>query len=343
MRELQSYTKKNTKYSRAARRRRMVRWLPTGMVVALMVALGVWVGVVPTASETLGHSADGGSGADQDVSSLARSGADQDPSSLAGRLHGVLVRFRPVPDGPLNVLVLGVDKRPPDSREAQVGSVRADTIMLVQIVPETGRIELLSIPRDLLVEIEPGVVDRINAAYAYGGIEQTMSAVQSYADVPIDRYAIVDFEGFEDIINAMGEVEVDVEGEFPERWGMEEGLQKLNGHRALLYARYRGTPGADLDRIERQQQLVAALRSEAFNWNTVTELPKIASVINENVETNLGFQEALSLGRVLMKEGRNAQMTSVQLEGWPVTLPSGAQVLVPNEAVNRAILEEFRH
>jgi polyisoprenyl-teichoic acid--peptidoglycan teichoic acid transferase len=241
------------------------------------------------------------------------------------------------------VLVLGVDKRPPDSREAQVGSVRADTIMLVQIVPETGRIELLSIPRDLLVEIEPGVVDRINAAYAYGGIEQMMSAVQTYADVPIDRYAIVDFEGFEDIINAMGKVEVDVEGEFPERRGMEEGLQRLNGHRALLYARYRGTPGADFDRIERQQQLVAALRGEAFDWNTVTELPEIASVINENVETNLGFQEALSLGRVLTSRGRNAQMTADQLEGWPVTLPSGAQVLVPNEATNEAILAEFRY
>jgi LCP family protein required for cell wall assembly len=310
----------------------VVWWSPTGLAVALMVGLGVWVGAVPTVSEALGYATGGGSVTGQ-----------QDVSSGAGWLQGVLVRSREIFDGPLHVLVLGVDKRPPGSREAQVDGVRTDTIMLVQIVPETGRIKLLSIPRDLLVEIEPGVKDRINAAYAYGGIEQTVDALENYAEVPIDRYAILDFEGFEAIINVMGTVEVNVEDEFPEKWRIEEGLQRLNGRRALLYARYRGTPGGDLDRAERQQQLVAALRSEALDWSTVTKLPKIVRVINENVETNLGFEEVLALGRVLMNEGRSARMTSVQLEGTPDALPNGAQVLVPNEVANTAILEEFRY
>ncbi len=327
MREFQDYTKT----SHAARWRRVIWWLPTGLVVTLMVGLGVWAGAVPTASETLGYGPNDGSGADQDA------------SSGAGWLPGVLVGSREVSDRPLNVLILGVDKRPPGSEEAQVYGVRTDTIMLVQIVPKTGRVKLLSIPRDLLVEIEPGVEDRINAAYAYGGIEQTVSALQSYTKVPIDRYAIVDFEGFEDIINAMGKVEVDVEGEFPQNWHMEEGLQTLDGHHALLFARYRGTPGGDLDRIERQQQLVAALRSEALDWDTITELPEMMRVMNENVETNLGFQEALSLGRVLISQGRNAQMTAVKLDGTPHTLPNGTQVLIPNGSTNHAILEEFRY
>lgn len=305
--------------------------MPTGLVVALVVGLGVWAGAVPTASETVGYGANGSSDADRGA------------PSRGGWLQGVLVGSREISDEPLNVLVVGVDMRPPGSKEAQLSGVRTDTIMLVQVVPKTGRVKLLSMPRDLLVEIEPGVEDRINAAYAYGGIEQTVSTVQSYAEVPIDRYAIVDFEGFEDVIDAMGKVEVDVEGEFPQEWHMKQGLQKLDGHRALLYARYRGTPGGDLDRIERQQQLVAALRSEALDWDTVTELPKIMRVMNENAETNLGFQEALTIGRALVSQGRNAQMTSVQLEGTPATLPSGAQVLVPNEAANRAILEEFRY
>jgi polyisoprenyl-teichoic acid--peptidoglycan teichoic acid transferase len=206
--------------------------------------------------------------------------------------------------GPPNVFVVGLDRRPPGSKEAQVFGVRTDTIMLVQIAPKTGRIKLLSIPRDLLVEIEPGVEDRINAAY--GGIEQTVSTLHRYTKVPINRYAVVDFEGFEDVINAMGKVEIDVEGEFPQNWRAEEGLQTLDGHRALLCGRYRGTPGADLDRMERQWQLVAALRSQARDWDTVTEPPGIMKVMNENVETNLGFREALSLGRVLISQGRNA-------------------------------------
>jgi hypothetical protein len=65
--------------------------------------------------------------------------------------------------------------------------------------------------------------------------------------------------------------------------------------------------------------------------------------MNRNVETNLGFEEALSLGRVLIGRGRNAQMTADQLEGTPKTLPNGNQVLVPNEATNEAILAEFRY
>ena len=175
------------------------------------------------------------------------------------------------------------------------------------------------------------------------GVEQTVSALQGYAEVPVGRYVIVDFEGFEDIIDAMGKVEVDVEGEFPQGWRMEEGLQRLDGHRALLYARYRGTPGGDLDRMERQQQLVTALRSEALDWGTGARLPEILRVMNENVETNLGPGEALALGCVLIQQGRSARMTALQLEGTPATLPSGAEGLVPNEAANRAILEEFRY
>ena len=64
--------------------------------------------------------------------------------------------------------------------------------------------------------------------------------------------------------------------------------------------------------------------------------------MEENVETDLGFPEALTLGRVLIDHGRNARMTSVQLEGTPEVLPSGAQVLVPKEGANEAILEEYR-
>jgi anionic cell wall polymer biosynthesis LytR-Cps2A-Psr (LCP) family protein len=150
MREFQDYTET----SHAARWRRVIWWLPTGLVVALMVALGVWVGALPTASETLGYGP------------KDSSGGDRGGSSGAGWLPGVLVGSREVSDGPLNVLVVGVDRRPPGSKEAQVDGVRTDTMMLVQVVPETGRVKLLSIPRDLLVEIEPGVEDRINAAYA---------------------------------------------------------------------------------------------------------------------------------------------------------------------------------
>src|SRR5918997_1578492 len=245
-----------------------------------------------------------------------------------------------ITEGPLNVLVLGVDTRP-DSEE--MGS-RTDTIMLVQVVPKSGDVKLLSVPRDLFVEVRPGDKDRINAAYNYGGVDETIEALENYSGVPIDHYATIDFEGFERVIDAMGGVRVDVgEDQFPEKWSMSEGVQRLNGHKALIYARYRGTPGADLDRMQRQRELVGALRSDTLRWHTVKTLPQIMEVMDENVQTDLGLDGAITLGQVLIRRGRHAEMTSQQLKGTPKTPPNGDEVLIPDEEANEQILDEFRH
>jgi polyisoprenyl-teichoic acid--peptidoglycan teichoic acid transferase len=324
MREFQDYTKA----ARAARWRWLLWSLAAGLLAAaLIVGIGMRAGAVPTPLKPLGYDAE--------------EGARTDGGRASDWLRGLLGGSNEVPEGPLNVLVLGVDKRP--GSEVEGAGSRTDTIMLVQVVPETGDVKLLSVPRDLLVEIEPGTQDRINAAYSYGGIEQTMGALQGYARVPIEHYAVVDFEGFKDVINAMGGVEMDVEDEIPPKYGIKDGIQTLNGAQALFYARYRKTDGGDLDRIERQQRLIAALRSKALGWDTVTKLPEISRVMNRNVETNLGFDQGLSFGRLLINRGRNAQMTSAQLKGTPETLDNGNQVLVPNREANEAILAEFRY
>lgn len=247
-----------------------------------------------------------------------------------------------ITDSTVNVLVLGVDKRPKNHVEGY-GS-RSDTMMLVQIDPDTGKIELLSIPRDMYVETEPGVKDKINAAYNYGGVDQARAVVENFTGVSIDNYAIVDFRGFSDVIDAMGGVTLKITTEFPPNWKMEEGkVQTLDGRHALLYARYRGTPRADLERIERQQQLVAALRSQALSWESITKLPQYIKVINENVESDMGLDTAVALSRLLIQHGRNAQMTSTQLQGIPRTLDSGSEVLIPDDEANAEILKNFRN
>ena len=240
---------------------------------------------------------------------------------------------------PLNVLVLGVDRRPTETSDMG----RSDTIMIVQVTPKSGRVEMLSVPRDLYVEIEPGVQDRINEAYTYGGVQQTWAVMEGVTGIPIDNYAIVDFQGFEDVIDAIGKVRVDVgQDQFPENWEMGEGMSKLNGHKALRYARYRGTPGGDLDRIRRQQKLLAALRRQALQWNTVTKVPQIVKVANENVDTDLGLLNAISIARALVLNGGANEVERVQLKGKPEVLPDGAQVLIPNDRANAQILQQFR-
>lgn len=241
---------------------------------------------------------------------------------------------------PLDVLVLGVDRRP---NSAEGESTRSDTMMLVQVIPATGEVKLLSVPRDLYIEVESGEKDRINTAYAYGGVEKARAVMEDLTGVDIDNCVIVDFEGFEKVIDAMGKVRVDVgKGVFPEHWNMGEGFERLNGHKALKYVRYRGTPGADLDRIDHQQKLLAALRRQALRWDTVTRLPAIIRITNENVNTDLGILQVIPIARALVLNGENNKMTTAELEGHPTSLPDGEQVLVPDDEANEAILQDFR-
>jgi polyisoprenyl-teichoic acid--peptidoglycan teichoic acid transferase len=243
-------------------------------------------------------------------------------------------------DEPLDVLVLGVDRRP---SSAEGESTRSDTMMLVRVIPATGEVKLLSVPRDLYVEVKSGEKDRINTAYGYGGVDQARAVMEELTGVDIDNYVIVDFEGFEQVIDAMGKVRVDVgTGVFPASWNMGEGFERLNGHKALKYARYRGTPGADLDRIDHQQKLLAALRRQALRWDTVTRLPAIIKITNENVNTDLGIMQVIPLARALVLNGENNKMVTAELEGKPTSMPDGGQVLVPDEEANEAILQDFR-
>ena len=249
------------------------------------------------------------------------------------------------PEEALNVLVLGVDRRP---SAAEGSTSHSDTMMLVRVSPQTGDIRLLSVPRDLLVQVKPGVEDRINTAYLYGGTQRATAVMEDLTGITVDRYAIVDFGGFEDVIDAMGGVILKVE--HPIRIGIDgrrvyipPGRQELDGLEALAYARYRGTACGDLDRIRRQQRLVAALREQALGWNTITKLPAIVKVMHEDVDTNLGIDQVISLGRALVGRGKSGGMRSYQLKGKPETLPDGDAVLVPVRQANERILERFRN
>ena len=252
---------------------------------------------------------------------------------------------REIAEKSLVVLVLGVDRRP---SAAQGSTSHSDTMILVRVSPQTGRIRLLSVPRDLLVEVEPGVKDRINTAYLDGGTQRATAVMEDLTGITIDHHAIVDFGGFEDVIDAIGGVTVKVGN--PIRIGIDgqrvyipPGKQELDGLEALAYARYRGTACGDLDRIRRQQRLIAALREQVLGWNTITRLPGIVRVMYENVETDLGMVQAISLSRALVGQGNNGGMKSYQLKGKPEILPNGDAVLVPNEQANQRILEKFRN
>jgi polyisoprenyl-teichoic acid--peptidoglycan teichoic acid transferase len=297
-------------------RRRLVL---VAVLVGLFFASGAFAGIVREG---------GGSGADY-------------PAVKAGEERSTSV----APEEALNVLVLGVDRR---SSSTESSTSHSDTMMLVRVSPQTGRIKLLSVPRDLLVEVKPGVEDRINTAYLYGGTQRATAVMENLTGITIDRYAVVDFGGSEDVIDALGGVTLEVG--HPIRIGIDgrrvyipPGRQELDGLEALAYARYRGTACGDLDRIRRQQRLVGALREQGLGWNAITKVPGIVKVMHENVETNLSIEQAISLGRALVGRGKSGGMRSYQLKGKPEILPNGDAVLVSDERANEKILENFRN
>lgn len=204
------------------------------------------------------------------------------------------------------ILVIGTDARPPDSQEPEgvpseecfeqqahgdaphgdcsVGQFRADTLMLIRA--GGGAFRKLSIPRDSYAEIPGQAPQRINAAYSFGGAAAQIEAVEDFLDIEIDHVAIVDFTGFEDLIDAVGGVEVDVpvklcadisggagggQGGVTLRLG--KGENTLNGEKALAYARTRKVsecpgPGAsafslgydDYDRQKAQQAVINGIK-----------------------------------------------------------------------------------
>jgi LCP family protein required for cell wall assembly len=213
---------------------------------------------------------------------------------------------------PVNVLLLGVDKRP----SADEG-IRSDTLILVHLDPLEKWASMLSIPRDSVVDIPNLGYAKINAAYSYGfnnaaaiygagtapdaaGAALVAETVEQFLGVRVDFTAQVDFHGFATLVDSVGGVVVDVprpllDAEYPtEDYGVERiyipaGLQVLNGHTALMYARSRHA-STDFDRSRRQQAVLRALLEQVRVrglLENVGTLPEWAGVLEQNIRTTL--------------------------------------------------------
>jgi LCP family protein required for cell wall assembly len=168
---------------------------------------------------------------------------------------------------PQNILIIGSDKRANEDEDPG----RSDTTILVRIDPEQGAISVLSIPRDLKVELPEGGIDKFNAAYAYGGPELTVRVVKELTGLPINHVVNVDFLGFVRAVYALGCVYTDVDRRYyhsnegvpaSEQYAeinVQPGYQLLCGKPALEYVRYRHTD-TDIVRSARQQDFISAAR-----------------------------------------------------------------------------------
>ncbi|WP_214842283.1 LCP family protein [Exiguobacterium sp. s150] len=196
-----------------------------------------------------------------------------------------------------SVLLAGVDGG------ALLEEGRTDSLMVATFNKESRQVTLVSIPRDAYVDIvttDGEFKDKINHAYAYGGIDTTIATVENLFDIPIDYYATINFDGIEDLVDAVGGVEVDVlipiSGRATGNVELEPGVQTLNGKEALAYARMRkDDPEGDVGRAKRQQQVLEAIINEATTINSFAKLNRIMNAVGNNIRTNMTLAEASQL------------------------------------------------
>ena len=187
------------------------------------------------------------------------------------------------------ILIMGVDKR-----EDDVG--RSDTLMIATVDPRLDRATLLSIPRDTRVKIYGRGYDKINAAFAYGGVGLTESTVENFLGIDIDHYILIDTGSFVKIIDAIGGVDIDVEKRmfYEDPWDDDGGLvidlypgqQHMDGKTAVTYVRYRDSEG-DIGRVKRQQAFMAACLDKVTSPEIITRIPKILREVIDAVETDM--------------------------------------------------------
>ncbi|MGF1505352.1 MAG: LCP family protein [Anaerolineae bacterium] len=255
-------------------------------------------------------------------------------------------------EGRVTVLVMGID-----GREIETGPARTDTMILVTIDPVSRRAGMISIPRDLWVQIpDYNSFDRINTAYFRGEADNypggggpilAMRTVQqSVVGRPVPYYATINFQAFEDVVDEIGCIpitvpETIVDEEYPdEAYGydpfiIEQGEHCLDGETLLKYARTRATYGADFDRAARQQQVIYAIRDHVLTTDQVpallTQAPQIYQIAQSGLTTNLSLGQMIELAR-LAAEIPDENICSVVIDEAyidPLTQADGSQVLVP--------------
>lgn len=187
----------------------------------------------------------------------------------------------------INILLLGVDERNGD-----VG--RSDTIMLLNYNAVSGRLHLMSIPRDTRVRLEKHGYQKINAAYAYGGTAMAKQAASDLTGLRIDYFMKVDFEGFPRVVDALGGVTVDIETRMSYddpyqdlHIHFEPGRQRLSGQQALEYVRWRGGAGADLGRVERQREFLKAALGKALSPTGLLRSPLVLYALVKCIDTDI--------------------------------------------------------
>ena len=256
-----------------------------------------------------------------------------------------------------NILLLGIDARPGES------TGRSDTMIILTVDADNNVIRMVSLMRDLYVEIPGRKNNRLNAAYVYGGAELLMETIKVNFGIDVDCYVGVNFSMLANLIDQIGGLELNVESEYymdrinavikcdnavlgiDKNDGLltEAGLQQMTGKQAQAYARYRyGTSDGDFGRTQRQREVILKIL-EKLRSKSLIDLFKLAGDNIDNVYTNLTIDEIIELApAALQLENAEVQQLRIPVDGgYSSQTISGMSVLVPDRTRTKEALAEF--
>ncbi|MDG4831655.1 LCP family protein [Solwaraspora sp. WMMD1047] len=207
-----------------------------------------------------------------------------------------------------NLLILGSDSRDPEN----LGGSRSDTIIVAHLPEDRSSAQLISIPRDTWVKVpegpngQPGGQEaKINASYAWGGIPLMVQTVEDFTGVRIDHVVTIDFAGFQEIIDALDGIEIDVPRNFtslhePFRT-FKAGRQEMDGATALDYARQRKQfADGDFARIRNQQQVIKAVLQKGTTAGVLTNPGRLNAFVKSTADA-VSIDESLSIFDLAME------------------------------------------
>lgn len=198
---------------------------------------------------------------------------------------------------PISILLVGIDNGALFYEDVEEG--RTDVMMVLTINPEDNSSTIVSVPRDTLgPQGSTNEFDKLNHAYMNGGMEATIASIQQYLDIPIDHYVEVNMQGFIDVIDGLGGVELTPSLTFEQDGAnfVAGQTRTFNGEEAIHYARMRKQdPEGDIGRQKRQQEVVEAVIDEVFSLETITNYDDILNKLEDNVKTDLTVGNMIDL------------------------------------------------
>src|SRR5699024_8291463 len=196
-------------------------------------------------------------------------------------------------DGKITVMVLGADKE-------QGGISRTDSIMIAQYDFINKKLKMMSVMRDIYADIPGSGQHKINSAYSIGGPELMRKTLKKNLGINPEYYAILDFTGFEKMIDELepNGVPIDVEKDMSKNIGvsLKKGHHRLNGKELLGYARFRHDEEGDFGRVRRQQQVMQSLKQELASLDTLPKLPRVAGILRGYLNTNMPDSALIQTG-----------------------------------------------